>query len=152
MDENKFNKVLDFAVEREKEAVRFYQELKEMVRFKEQQSLLKEFENMERSHIVILENIRENVVEKVKAPLPDIDNLAISDYLVAVEPSENMTYQDILILAMKREEKARKLYSDLAEKTDEKETKKLFLKLASEESKHKLHFEKLYDDVVLSEN
>jgi rubrerythrin len=28
----------------------------------------------------------------------------------------------------------------------------LFLRLAGEESKHKLYFEKLYDDFILSEN
>jgi rubrerythrin len=31
-------------------------------------------------------------------------------------------------------------------------TKQLFLKLASEEAKHKLHFEKIYDDEILKEN
>lgn len=152
MDKKKFNEILNFAVEREQEAVRFYQELQKMAQFKEQQSLLSEFENIERSHIVMVENIRKNVLENIDAPLPDIENLAISDYLIDVEPSENMTYQDILIVAMKREEKAQKLYSDLADKTVDRETKKLFSKLASEESKHKLYFEKLYDEVILSEN
>ena len=152
MNREKFNEILDFAVEREREAVHFYQELQEMVQFKEQKSLLKEFENIERSHIVMIENIRNNVIKNVEAPLPDIENLAISDYLVDVKPSEDMTYQDILIVAMKREEKAQKLYSDLADKTASSETRKLFLKLASEESKHKLYFEKLYDEMVLTEN
>jgi len=152
LNREKFNEILDFAVEREREAVHFYQELQEMVQFKEQKSLLKEFENIERSHIVMIENIRNNVIKNVEAPLPDIENLAISDYLVDVKPSEDMTYQDILIVAMKREEKAQKLYSDLADKTASSETRKLFLKLASEESKHKLYFEKLYDEMVLTEN
>ncbi|MCK4837062.1 MAG: ferritin family protein [Candidatus Aminicenantes bacterium] len=152
MDKKEFNEILDFAVEREQEAVKFYQDLQNMVQFKEKQALLKEFEEIEKSHIVILENIRKNVIEDLKAPLPDIENLAISDYLLNLEPSEDMTYQDILITAMKREEKAQKLYSDLASKTNDDWTKKLFLKLATEESKHKLYFEKLYDEDVLTEN
>ncbi|MCK4944264.1 MAG: hypothetical protein KAS65_11850, partial [Candidatus Aminicenantes bacterium] len=32
------------------------------------------------------------------------------------------------------------------------EIKKLFLRLAAEEAFHKAHFEKLYDEVVLTEN
>jgi len=152
LEKDKFNKVIDFAVEREEEAVKFYQDLQNMVKFQEQQKLLKEFEAMERSHIVILENIRKNIIETVGTPPPRVENLSISDYLLEVKPTEGMSYQDILITAMKREEKANHLYADLANESVEGETKNLFLRLANEESKHKLYFEKLYDSDILTEN
>jgi rubrerythrin len=152
VDKGEFNKILDFAVEREEEAIKFYQDLQQMVQFKEKQELLREFESMERGHVVVLENIRKNVKENLATPLAKIQNLSISDYLIEVKPTEDMTYQDILITAMKREERANKLYSDLANQAFNSQTKQLFLRLANEESKHKLYFEKLYDDFVLSEN
>lgn len=152
MDKDKFNEIIDFAVEKEEEAIRFYQELQGMIKFQDKQELLKEFEEIEKSHIVILENIRKNVFEAVEMQPPKVENLSISDYLLEVKPTSDMSYQDILITAMKREEKAYNLYSDLANESAEGEAKNLFLRLANEESKHKLYFEKLYDSDILTEN
>ena len=152
MDKNEFNDILDFAVEREEEAIRFYQELQGMVQFSEKQDLLKEFETIEKSHIKVLESIRNKTsVELSSAPV-EIENLAISDYLVEVPPYPEMSFQDILITAMKREEKATKLYTELAGGATDEGIRTLFSKLAGEESKHKLYFEKLYDEFILTEN
>ena len=63
-----------------------------------------------------------------------------------------MSYSDALILAMKREKAAFRLYMDLSDKAADQEMKKLFLSLAIEESKHKLRFELEYDENVLREN
>lgn len=63
-----------------------------------------------------------------------------------------MTYQDALVLAMKKEKSAFKLYMNLSNKIANKELKDLFLMLAMEESKHKLRFEIEYDENVLKEN
>ena len=123
-----------------------------MIRFQDKQELLKEFEEMEKSHIVILKNIRKNITETIDVPPPRVENLSISDYLLEVKPTADMSYQDILITAMKREEKAYNLYMDLANESVDGETKNLFLRLANEESKHKLYFEKLYDSDILTEN
>lgn len=152
MDRNEFNKILDFAVEREEEAIRFYQELQEMVQFSEKLDLLNEFEAIERSHIRVLENIRSKTSVELNSAPVEIENLAISDYLVEVSPTPEMSFQDILITAMKREEKAAKLYTRLAEGATDGGIRTLFSKLATEESKHKLYFEKLYDEFILTEN
>lgn len=152
LEKKKFNEIIDFAVAREQEAVAFYQELQGMAKFSSQRGVLKEFEAMERGHIEILEKIRSDSIQKLDAPIPKVENLSISDYLVEAKPSADMSYQDILIIAMKREEKANRLYSDLADESGDAGIKKLFMKLASEEAKHKLHFEKIYDEDILKEN
>lgn len=145
-----FNVIINFAIEREKEAVAFYQDLQSKASFEAQKEMLKEFEDMEKGHIVILENIRTKSFEKIEEK--NVQDLHISDYMVEVEPSENMTYQDIIILAMKKEEAAKKLYIDLAEQYTNSEYEKLFERLAAEEAEHKLKFEKLYDDEILKDN
>jgi rubrerythrin len=152
MDKEEFNKILDFAVEREEEAIRFYRDLQTMVQFSEKKELLQEFEAIEKSHVVVLENIRKKTVVELSSAPVEVENLAISDYLVEVPPTPEMSFQDILITAMKREEKAVKLYTRLAEGATDEGIRALFQKLATEESKHKLYFEKLYDDIVLTEN
>lgn len=149
-----FNEIIDFAIEREKEAVRFYQELQKISQFTEKQKLLHEFELMEKGHITILENIWKQIRknERRQIDVPEIQNLHISDYIVESKPTAEMSYQEILITAMKKEETSFALYNDLAEKNSDPGIKKLFLKLASEEAKHKLFFEKIYDDEILSQD
>jgi rubrerythrin len=144
-----FNQIVDYAIDREREAVRFYHDLQESVHFIERHKLLVDLEHMEKGHVVILEGIRSQGIEEIT--VPHIENLHISEYLVEDEPSGELRYQDILIIAMKREEASHRLYSDLAAKTVDGGVRKLFSKLASEEAKHKLLFEKMYDDDILTE-
>jgi len=148
MTKEKFNEVIDFAINGEKEAIKFYQDLQEKVKFQAQIEMLKEFEDMEKGHVVILENIRNKGFKEIE--IKEVTDLHIGDYIVGVEPSENMNYQDILIIAMKKEEKANKLYTEMANNFPG--TERLFRRLAAEEAEHKLKFEKLYDDEILKEN
>ena len=46
-------------------------------------------------------------------------DLKIGDYLVDVEPTDHMDYQQALVVAMKKEKKAFKMYIDLAGATDD---------------------------------
>jgi rubrerythrin len=49
---------------------------------------------------------------------------------------------------MKKEKAAFKLYNDLAGAVENVKVRTLFLALAQEEAKHKLHFEIEYDDML----
>lgn len=151
MNQERFNEIIDFAIKSEQEAVDFYHDLQSMSSFETQKDLLKEYEMMEKGHIKILENIRSKGVSNT-GNVPKVENLSISDYLVDVEPKPNMDYQDLVIIAMKREERSLKLYQDLAGKSENDDVKKLFSRLASEEAMHKNHFEKIYDDQILKHN
>ncbi|MDZ4183141.1 MAG: ferritin family protein [Candidatus Cloacimonadaceae bacterium] len=53
---------------------------------------------------------------------------------------------------MKREEASFKLYSEMSVKFGDSELATLFRKLASDEAKHKLIFEKIYDEWISSGN
>ena len=79
-------------------------------------------------------------------------DLKIGDYLADVDDSGELDYQKALIIAMKREKKSFKLYTDLATVTDNEDLRKTLLSLAQEEANHKLRFEIEYDDYVLTEN
>jgi len=150
MNQDKFNEVIDFAIQGEQEAVQFYKDLQSQMKFQAQKEMMKELENMERGHIVVLENIRKKGFGKIE--VQEVTDLHISDYITDVQPSVNMTYQDILILAMKKEEKAQELYSDMAAKFPGTSLGNLFKKLATEEAEHKLQFETLYDEQILKDN
>lgn len=150
MVDEKFLEILNFAIKREEEAAEFYKGLQTKVKHEWSKSILKELEDMELGHMRILQNWDKQGVENFVQP--KIQDLKISDYMEEIETNEHMGFQEILIVAMKKEEAAKNLYLDLAKKSDNGPTKNLFLKLAGEEAKHKLQLETIYDDEILLEN
>ncbi|MCB5267534.1 MAG: ferritin family protein [Candidatus Cloacimonetes bacterium] len=145
-----FNQILDFAVEREKEAVDFYKQLQNEAKFTAHKEMLAELEAMEMGHIVVIESIRQKGVDP--QDIQKSPNLKISEYLTRELDAEELSYQNILIKAMKREENSFKLYTEMSLKFPDQELSTLFRRLAADEAKHKLHFEKLYDDFIQSGN
>ncbi len=152
MDTITFNEILDFAVEREKEAVDFYHDLQKSAKFSGFKEMLQELENMEKGHILILEKMRKK--SNVESSGDHIKDLKIIDYISEENDIQPDSYHNILLIAMQREDKANLLYRDLANRfTDEdNELSKLFYRLAQEEAGHKLKFENLYDEYVLKDN
>lgn len=151
MDEfNSVDQVLDFAVEREEEAAGFYADLAGKMEKPWMKEVFEQFAREEMGHKAKLLAIKEG-----KRMLPaerKVLDLKMADYLVADEPQGEMDYQQALILAMKKEKAAFKLYTHLAEKVDDADLKATLMGLAQEEAKHKLRFEVEYDDVIMSEN
>jgi rubrerythrin len=146
MNFNSFEEILDFAIEREKQSVDFYEKLKERESFPASKQSLTELAEEERKHQALLEEFKKGkrtVVEYKYEWIPDIKR---SDYLVDAQYEPGMDFVEILRLAMKREERALRLYNLLAAKTDNPECIKLFKVLAQEEAKHKQLFETFYDD------
>ena len=144
------NDILDFAIGEEQAAVDFYLQLATQSRNKQTKKVFEEYAQEEMRHKTKLLSIKES--GSFTLPETKVRDLKIADYLVDVKPSSNMSYQDALILAMKKEKAAFRMYTKLAEKAEDPVIKGLFLNLAQEESKHKLAFEVEYDDFILKEN
>ena len=142
--------LLDFAIEREQDAVDFYNDLASKADNDAMVSVFNEFATVETAHKLRLQKIKES--GHLKSASGKIQNLKIGDYLVEAEPTPDMDYQQALIIAMKREQAAQQLYSDLAQTTDDAKMKQTMLALSEEEAKHKLYFETEYDEYVLKEN
>jgi len=150
MDFSSAEKILDFAIQKEEEAAQFYTNLADKMEKENMRKVFEGFAKEELGHKIKLLAVKEG--KKLVLGEKKIEDLKISDYLVEVEPSGDLDYQKALILAMKQEKAAFKLYSNLADKTDDDNLKALFLTLAQEEAKHKLRFEVEYDEVILKEN
>jgi len=65
--------------------------------------------------------------------------------------SSDMSYAELLLMAIKNEEKSQRLYLSTDKMVTEPKLKKLLLILAREESTHKERLEKIYDDEILKE-
>lgn len=147
---NSVDEILDFAMNSEQDAVDFYTSLADKMQNEEMKTVFLQFAQEEVGHKARLQKIKDEKIFDME--IEKINDLKISDYVVTAKPSEDMEYSDALVLAMKREKAAFKLYSKLAERTEHPELKKIFEALAVEESKHKLRFELEYDDYVMREN
>ena len=142
--------VLDFAIEREQEAVDFYLELAGRAELPALQKTLQAFAGVELKH-------KEKLIAAKDKPAlmtagEGVVDLKVGDYLVAVEPGPEMSFQDALVVAMKREKAAMELYALLAALVSDAGMKAFFEKLSSEEGRHKLSFETAYEEHFLSEN
>lgn len=145
------DEVLNFAIKQEQEAIDFYSELADKASRADIKKIYLDFVKEEMSHKVKLMKVRE---EKSLGDLPDseVTDLKISDYLVPVKPTPDMSYQDALIVVMNKEKAAYKLYTSLSKMAPSEETRILFQKLALEEANHKLQFETEYDDNIMKDN
>jgi rubrerythrin len=65
--------------------------------------------------------------------------------------SSDMSYAELLLMAIKNEEKSQRLYLSTEKMVTEPKLKKLLLILAQEESTHKERLEEIYDDEILKE-
>ena len=148
---NSIDDILDFAINGEQKAADLYAGLAARSRNRMIQEVFEQFSKEELGHKKKLESIRGGSV--IAVPREKVQDLKIGDYLVEVNTSrDDLTYQESLIVAMKEEKAAFRLYSDLASCTDHPTLKDIFLMLAQEEAKHKLRFEIEYDDYILKEN
>ncbi|MEN8125301.1 MAG: ferritin family protein [Bacteroidota bacterium] len=144
------DEILDFAITNEIRAAEFYENLSGQAKTKSMKETFEKFSKEERGHEARLKKIKKE--GKFEARKEDIIDMKISDYLVKSKTKGKMTYQDALILAMKREKAAYKLYKRLAKTAPTKELKIIFTKLAGEEANHKMNFEIEYDDYIYVDN
>ncbi len=141
--------LLDFAIEKEQEANEFYLDLASKMEREYMKTVFEGFAAEEAKHKEKLTQVKTG---KQLMPVESkITDLKIGDYLVDVEPTPDMDYQDALIVAMKKEKASFKLYSNLAQTTDDGNMENLMWGLAQEEAKHKLRLEIEYDEVILTE-
>ena len=136
------DEVLDYAIKREIEAQNFYMKLADFVEKPEMAKVLSDLASEELEHRETLEAIKAG---EICIDEEEVDNLGITYHVKDIEHHPKMSYVELLIVGMKKEETSRKLYTDLATMAQEQELRDIFLKLAREEAKHKLRFEIEYD-------
>ena len=144
------NEVLDFAMNSEQQAVDFYNSLAARATNEDMKQIFLSYAKEEMGHKAKLSKIKKEGI--LEGDTPKINDLKIADYTAPVKASPDMDYQDALVLAMRREKAAFKLYTDLAERVSDGDLQKVFYNLAQEEAKHKLRFELEYDEFVLRDN
>ena len=145
--------IIDFAIDKEREAAEFYQQISDDEEdFSGSKQMFAEFAAEENKHEKLLLDFKTEGISKSlqEYKLKWITDIKRSNYLVDLNYEKGMPYNEILLLAMKREEKALKLYNDFLKQAETEDSKKLFKVLCQEEAKHKLALETMYDDYMAS--
>ena len=146
------DEILDFALAEEDAAAAFYRDLAAKMERQSMREVFEGFAREEDGHKAKLLSVKHGATPfTMKQPVFD---LKIADYVIDVDvnPADpEMDYQRALILAMKKEKGAFRLYTLLGEQAQEESFRTLFLGLAQEEAKHKLRFELEYDEQFLHE-
>jgi rubrerythrin len=143
--------IIEFAKEKEQEAADFYEEVSKLEVFSGSKKLLEGFAKEEKKHYDLLDSIGKNKEVLSGYTFEWVHDLKRSNYMVDITYEKGMTYPDLLRLAMKREEKALKLYNEMAQKTGNEDYLNTFKMLSQEEAKHKNFLETLYDDYMASQ-
>ena len=141
-----FEDIVREAMRKEADAATFYEMASERAK-PGVDKMFKELAEEERGHKKMLEEL--DVTRLKSQQFDEVTDLNIGEYLEDIPYSSDMDYPEILRYAIKSEEKSHNLYLRSAEKCQDPDLKKLFQMLAQEEAKHKLKFEKMYEDDVL---
>ena len=140
--------VVNFAIQKEEKAMEFYQKCAERAKNQGIKTFFQEMVDEEKRHRDLLQGLNPSALDDIK--LEKVEDLRISDYLIDIQFEDDLTYQEALTLAMKKEEKAHAFYSGWKDKCMHEKTAKLFEMLAVEELKHKRKIETIYDEEILA--
>jgi rubrerythrin len=145
---NNVDEILRFAIRKEADAAAFYR----MAADRSNPGVKKAFEELakeEEGHKKKLEGFDLKKIEQME--LKETKGLGISEMMEDVPYSSDMSYADLLRMAIKNEEKSQRLYTSTSQIVTEPSLKKLVMILAQEESAHKERLEKIYDKEILQE-
>jgi rubrerythrin len=146
------NDIVSLALEKEREAAQFYNQASSLVSNPGTRVMLRELAEEEEKHVALLHDIQAGkAIETVgMKPLPPAMDL--SKYLVSETIHENSTPQDIMIIAIKREDRAIAFYSSQLPVVSGTALQSVFEHLLTWEQEHKERLEAEYDQVVLKDN
>jgi rubrerythrin len=149
--DKRYEDILQFAIEREMDSYNFYTEAKKNAKTSNAKTF---FDQLARQELIHKQKLEE--MHLSKEVLMDLSVLNIDEYSIH-EQFENdmqfhMEYQQILLLAMKREALSVKLYTDIRRIVKDSEQQKIFDRLIKEEQSHRDSLQMEYDAYVLTED
>jgi rubrerythrin len=145
---NSLEEILRFAIRKEADAATAYH----MAADRARPGVKKFFEELageEEKHRKKLEAFDFKKIGRMK--LKETRGLGISEKIEDIPFGPELTYEELLRMAIKNEERSQKLYESTAKLVTDANMKKLLMVLAQEESTHKERLEKIYDSEILTE-
>jgi rubrerythrin len=143
---------LEIAISEEIKAYSLYSNLSAKVKNAGTRTMLRDLADQELGHRKLLENVVAGQKFEILGHKVSGTQKGIVDFLVASEPKENATPQEVMLFAIKAEEKAYNFYTDFKNHFGATELGQLFGKLAIEEQGHKSRLETEYEEHFMRDN
>lgn len=142
-----FEKLISLAVQREEESFSFYTDAAKRAELASSGKLLNELAKQEVIHKEkLLKALKGGVCETFGCTVQEMKKMDLSHYLLEIPLTSSATPQEVLIVAIKREDAAHSFYKALSELTAEAPHRAVFETLAKEEGVHKDRLQKIYDE------
>jgi rubrerythrin len=144
-----FERLISLAIQREEEAYQFYTDASDTAELSSSSKLLQELAQQEVGHKEKLQGaLKEGVCDTFTCEtVEEVEDMKLGKYLLDIPLEKESSPQDILIVAIKREEAAFSFYKALSELTGNASHRTVFETLAREEEGHKIRLENMYDDI-----
>jgi len=145
---NSLEEVLRFAIRKEADAAAFYRMAADRSN-PGVKKMFKELAKEEEGHKKKLE--RFDVKKLDRRAVKEAKGLGIAEVVEDAPFNSDMSYADLLRMAIKNEERSEQLYVSTARSVEDAQLKKLLVFLSEQETGHKKRLETIYDDDVLEE-
>ena len=156
LDEMCKNAVM-MAIERERDLLEFYQQVAPLMRRRAIMEVFEAFRDDIRDRVDELQVVLgeegatcDLIAQELSRPDAPSD-LGIAKYLKEVELTEDSDFQDVLTVAMKRQERVVSFFVQLAAMTPAQEVAGIFRSIGNEEAGRLRQLEEIYDDEILLE-
>ena len=149
---NEITELLDTAIDREIAAEAFYLAAQKMTADSGALALLKELAAREAQHREWVKDLKTQGGNLPGRKARKLVDLKISEGLIDPELTEGASLQDIITIAMKREQYSIEFYSRFKRALGDKQAGLLCEKLIREEQNHKHKLEVFYDDFFNQDN
>ncbi len=152
MKEMTIKDALRVAINEEVKAYNLYKKTSEAVSNAGSRRMLTELANEEMKHRKILQEIVTREDYKALGNKIDQNRVGIAEFLDQIELKGSASPQEVLIFAIKEEEKALNFYNAMKADFSGTDLEEVFGRLAIEEFGHKQKLEQEYEDHILKEN
>jgi rubrerythrin len=146
--EKRFADILDLAIKREEEAYDFYLAMLAKVVDSSVRDTLEFIADEEKKHRAFLLGYRKGDLGPDAMRMADAVDYRIAEYLDEPETADQMSAEDVFLIASHRELRSFKFYSELAGLHNDGDIRSMLLKMANEELKHKEKMEYLYTNTA----
>jgi rubrerythrin len=149
MTPEEYKKIISDAINNEVEAYAFYQSVSERVQDANLKKLFGELAGEEKGHREYLQKLLSREITSLG--FSSTKDYKVGDSIPTPALTPDMKPVDGLVVAIKKELAAMQMYTQLANNTDDAETKKLFTELATMERGHKSRLEDIYVNTAFAE-
>ncbi len=150
MDQKHYNELLTLAIDREKEAMKFYSEVASLLENVSLKVIFQELATEEEGHKNLLTVFLER--PELSLSFPESLDYELAEQIQFPELSISMKPSEAIALAMKKEQQAVEFYTSLANESSDPDIKEKCNELAKMESGHKSRLENLYTDIAYAES